>query len=198
MPAFHDRSLAMCRSFRFVAVLVLAFHTLGTSARASRVDVDISACKQMNALMNDMRAGASHDSVKAALERILDTPAYQIMFRHYNRSWRPNHLPPPVFERMILSLEFPEEYSVGENQRADTMLTRWRAAYLDLPRYRNRLDRLEKTHLPELIERGVHYAQGWLPPGWDIPDFNLIVLPQGGSPAFTIEGAQVYDFFQIP
>jgi len=44
----------------------------------------------------------------------------------------------------------------------------------------------------------VRYAQSWPPPGRKIPDFPLIVLPQGGSPAFTIDGAQGYDFFQIP
>jgi hypothetical protein len=167
-------------------------------ARAARVDVDLSACRSIYALLEEMRGGAPHDTVKTALDRILLSPAYQVMFRHYNRSWRPHHLPPDVFERMILSLEFPAEYRVGENQRADSMLTRWRAAYADLPRYRRQLERLEGAHLPELIDRGVRYAQGWLPPGWTIPDFPLIVLPQGGSPAFAIDGAQGYDFFQIP
>jgi hypothetical protein len=129
---------------------------------------------------------------------MLETPAYRVMFRHYNRSWRPNHLPPAVFERMILSMKYSGEYAVGENQRADSMLTRWRAAYGDLPRCERQLARLEAANLPALVNRGVTYAQGWLPPGWTIPDFNLIVLPQGGSPAFTIDGAQGYDFFQIP
>jgi hypothetical protein len=167
-------------------------------ARASRVSVDIGACRSMAGLMQAMRAGAPHDSVQSALERILDSSAYQVMFRHYNRSWRPHHLPPAVFERMILSLEFPGEYTLGENQRADSMLTRWRAAYADLPGVERQLRRLETARLPELIDRGVQYAQSWLPPGWTIPDFPLIVLPQGGSPAFAIDGAQGYDFFQIP
>jgi len=167
-------------------------------ARAARVDVDLSACRGVYALLEAMHAGAPETRVKAALDSLLDTPAYWMMFRHYNRSWRPHHLPPDVFERMILSLEFPAEYQVGENARADTMLTRWRAAYANLAHYGRQLERLDSAHLPELIARGVAYAQTWLPPGWTIPDFPLIVLPQGGSPALAIDGAQGYDFFQIP
>ncbi len=169
-----------------------------TPARAARVSVELGACRDMYRLMSAMRAHAPRDSVKAALDSILGLPSYRLMFRHYNRSWRPNHLPPAVFERMILSLEFPGEYTVGENQRADSMLTYWRPAYDNLPDYRRRLERLEAARLPVLVERGVRYAQGWLPPGWTIPDFAMIVLPQGGSPAFAIDGAQGYDFLQIP
>src|SRR5215831_2738274 len=178
----------------FIAAVIVA----GTPAHATQASVDISACREMGDLMSAMRAGAPRDSVKAALDRILDTNAYRVMFRHYNRSWRPNHLPPDVFERMILSLEFPDAYTGGENQRADTMIPRWRAAYDSLSEYRRRLQRLEQSHFPDLIQKGVRYAQGWLPPGWTIPDFPLIVLPQGGSPAFSIDGAQGYDFLQLP
>lgn len=196
-PALHahteSRKLAPAiLSWLLVAVFVAA------PARAVRVDVDLSTCRSVYALLSAMHAGAPRDSVKAALDQLIEAPAYQTMFRHYNRSWRPHHLPPGVFERMILSLEFPAEFRVGENQRADSMQVRWRAAYADLPRYRRQLERLEDAHLRELIDRGVRYAQGWLPPGWTIPDFPLIVLPQGGSPAFAIDGAQGYDFFQIP
>jgi hypothetical protein len=176
------------------ALLVLA----ASPAHAGRVSIEIGACRDMYALMSAMRAGAPHDSVQAALDSLLDSPSYRVMFRHYNRSWRPSHLPPRVFERMILSLEVPDEYRAGENERADSMLPRWRAAYADLPRYRRQLRRLEAADLPALVERGVRYAQGWLPPGWTIPDFALVVLPQGGSPAFSIDGSQGYDFFQIP
>jgi hypothetical protein len=183
---------------RYVWGAFLAALLAASPARASHVNVDMSACRPMVHLMRAMRAGAPRDSVQAALERLLETPAYRVMFKHYNRSWRPNHLPPAAFERMVLSLGFPGAYAVGENQRADSMLTRWRAAYDDLPRCERQIERLEAARLPDLIERGVRYAQGWLPPGWTIPDFTLIVLPQGGSPAFTIDGAQGYDFFQIP
>ena len=186
-----------CLGFAALAPIVGAL-ALASPVQAARVTVDISACRGAYQLMVAMRRGAPHDSVKAALDRLLETHPYQVMFHHYNRSWRPNHLPPQVFERMILSLAFPAEYRVGENQRADTMLTRWRSAYGDLPRYQGQLRRLEAAKLPELIDRGVRYAQSWLPPGWTIPDFPLIVLPQGGSPAFSIDGAQGYDFFQIP
>ena len=187
------RVQARVARFTFLAALLTASPSL-----ASRVNVDLSACRPMVRLLVAMHGGAPRDSVRQALHRELETPAYQVMFRHYNRSWRPNHLPPPVFERMILSLAYPDQYTVGENARADSMLTRWRAAYDHLPRCERQLARLESARLPELIDRGVRYAQGWLPPGWTIPDFALIVLPQGGSPAFAIDGAQGYDLLQIP
>ena len=185
-------------SATWVAILVLAALVVAPCARAARVSVDIGACRDVYSLLVAMHAGAPRDNVKAALDKLLDTPGYRVMFRHYNRSWRPHHLPPDVFERMILSLEFPAEYRVGDNTRADSMLVRWRAAYDDLPRYERRLRRLEAAHIPALVERGVRYAQGWLPKGWTIPDFPLIVQPQGGSPAFAIDGAQGYDFLQLP
>jgi len=183
---------------RTVLVVVAALIMLARPAAASHVTVDIAACRQMDSLLTAMRAGAPRDSVQRALEHILDTPSYRVMFRHYNRSWRPNHLPPAVFERMILSLEFPDAYTAGENSRADAMLVRWRAAYDDLPAYRRALGQLERAKLPSLVAQGVRYAQTWLPPGWTIPDFTLVMQPQGGSPAFAVDGAQGYDFFQIP
>lgn len=181
------------------ALVVALAASIGTAcpAQAARVTVDLDACRAMGALLGAMHEGAPRDSVKAGLEKLLEAPAYRVMFRHYNRSWRPHHLPPEVFERMILSLEFPADYTVGENQRADSMLVRWRAAYADLPRYQRRLQKLEAVNLQALVERGVSYAQQWLPKGWTVPDFPMIVLPQGGSPAFAIDGAQGYDFLQL-
>ncbi len=187
MPSSRMLSLA-------TAVLLAA----GPPAHARHVTLDTGTCRAVDGILAAMHAGAAHDRVKASLDSLLDTPAYRTMFHHYNRSWRPNHLPPPVFERMILSLEFPDEYQVGENARADSMLVRWRAAYDDLPRYEARLHSLEAANLPALIDRGVAYAQTWLPKGWTIPDFTLVVQPQGGSPAYSIDDAQGYDLLQLP
>jgi Putative zinc dependent peptidase (DUF5700) len=131
------------------------------------------------------------------LDALLDSPPYRAMFEHYNRSWRPNHLPKDVFKRMILSLQFQGEYSEGENQRADVMRARWIAFYPDLSRYERRLQQLESANLPRLIDAGVNYAQSWLPPDWKIPDFYLPIIPNGGSNAFTIGNAQGYDFLQL-
>ena len=180
-----------------VVVALTVLSAAAPPARAARVSVDLGACRDIDGVLTAMHGGAPRDSVKAALDKLLDTPGYRVMFRHYNRSWRPHHLPPDVFERMLLSLAFPSEYAVGENTRADSMLVRWRAAYADLPRYERRLHSLEAANFPALVDRGVHYAQGWLPKGWTIPDFPLIVQPQGGSPAFTIDGAMGYDFLQL-
>jgi hypothetical protein len=167
-------------------------------AHAREVTIDIQGCRDVYQLLVAMKAGASRDSTARSIDRLLETPAYRVVFRHYNRSWRPNHLPPDVFKRMILSVGYAGEYKAGENERADRMLERWRAAYADLPRYRRQLEQLEKAKLRKLVDHGVQYAQGWLPRTWPIPDFTLVVAPQGGSPAFSIDEAQGYDFFQLP
>ena len=60
------------------------------------------------------------------------------------------------------------------------------------------LQQLESAPLRKLIQDGVRYAQSWLPPGWTIPGFYFPVIPNGGSPAFSIGDAQGYDFFQLP
>jgi len=182
----------------FVTGWVLLTLLTAAPAHARQVTIDIQGCRDVYQLLSAMKAGVSRDSAARSIDRLLETPAFRTVFHHYNRSWRPNHLPPDVFKRMILSVAFDGEYKEGENERADTMLPRWRAAYADLPRYRRQLDQLEKAKLQTLVDRGVDYAQGWLPRGWTIPDFTLVVTPQGGSPAFTIDEAQGYDFFQLP
>ena len=179
-------------------VLVPALAALVLCARPGQpAQVDISACRGMYDVLKAMRGGAPRETVSARLDDLLQTRPYQVMFRHYNRSWRPNHLPPDVFKRMILSLQFPDAYKPGENERADTMRSRWTKFYPDLAPYESQLRQLESADLPRLIDEGVRYAQGWLPAGWTIPDFYFPVVPNGGSPAFTIDDAQGYDFIQL-
>ena len=148
-------------------------------------------------VLKAMRDGLPRDQVSGMLDELLETPPYRVMFKHYNRSWRPNHLPKDVFKRMILSLRFDGEYSLGENERADTMRARWTAYYPDLSSYESQLLQLESADLPKLIKDGVRYAQSWLPRGWKIPGFYFPVIPNGGSPAFTIDDSQGYDFLQL-
>ena len=177
------------------AVVVAALST--PSATAGPVQVDVSACREMLDVLKAMRNGASQAGVSARLDRLLQSKPYRAMFRHYNRSWRPNHLPPDVFKRMILSLQYPGVYTPGENERADTMRGRWTKFYPDLAPYEKQLAQLEAADLERLIDDGVRYAQGWLPPAWTIPDFYFPVIPNGGSPAFTIDDTQGYDFLQL-
>jgi hypothetical protein len=165
--------------------------------KAQEVEVDVSACRGMYAVLEAMREGAPKEKVSGMLDTLLDTRPYQLMFKHYNRSWRPNHLPKAVFKRMILSLRFEEEYRPGENERADAMRARWTKYYPNLALYESQLHQLEAADLRKLINDGVCYGQGWLPPEWKIPNFYFAVIPNGGSPAFTIEGAQGYDFLQL-
>jgi hypothetical protein len=176
-------------------ISILAMVTL--PATAQRVTVDLSACRGAFEILKAMRAGDSEPDISAKLDALLETRPYQVMFQHYNRSWRPNHLPQPVFKRMILSLRFPDEYKAGENERADAMRPYWLSYYADLSLYEKELRQLETIDLPRLINEGVRYAQSWLPAGWNIPDFYFAVIPNGGSSAFTIEGSQGYDFFKL-
>jgi len=165
---------------------------------AQSVQVDVSACRTMLTVLKTMKSHASRDSVSVMLDSVLDSKAYRVMFSHYNRSWRSNHLPREVFKRMILSVEFPGEYTLGENQRADQMLPFWSQSYRNLSIFEGAVGQVETIDLKALINDGVKYAQSWLPPGWAIPDFYFLILPNGGSPAFTIDHAQGYDFFQLP
>ena len=178
-------------------LLACILSTFSLPVGAQEVEVDISACRGMYTVLKTMRDGAPKEEVSGMLDTLLDTRPYQVMFKHYNRSWRPNHLPKPVFKRMILSLRFPEEYSAGENERADTMRTRWTKYYPGLSVYESQLRQLEAADLHKLINEGVRFAQSWLPAEWKIPNFYLAVIPNGGSPAFSIEGVQGYDFFQL-
>jgi hypothetical protein len=191
-----DISIRFILPGRMLACVIL-IAAMSAPLAAQDMTVDISACRGMSNVLKAMRNGAPLERVAALLEALLETPPYKIMFKHYNRSWRPNHLPEAVFKRMILSLRFAGEYAPGENERADAMRARWTEYYPDLSPYESLLDQLESANLPKLIREGVVYAQGWLPPGWKIPDFALIIVPNGGSPAFTIENAQGYDLLQL-
>jgi hypothetical protein len=99
---------------------------------------------------------------------------------------------------MILSLQFKGEYSKGENQRADQMISKWEKYYSDLSLYQKNLRQLQETNLDKFINEGIQYAQSWLPPEWHIPNFYFPIIPNGGSSAFTINNSQGYDFFQLP
>ncbi|MCX6575490.1 MAG: hypothetical protein NTV82_03740 [Candidatus Aminicenantes bacterium] len=179
------------------ALSVATLCLISLSLAAQEAEVDISACRGIYTVLKAMRDGAPKEQVSSMLETLLDTRPYQVMFKHYNRSWRPNHLPKPVFKRMILSLQFAEEYSAGENERADTMRARWTKYYPNLSPYEKQLRQLEGANLSKLINDAVRFAQEWLPPEWKIPKFYFPVIPNGGSPAFALENTQGYDFLQL-
>ncbi|HKR63715.1 MAG TPA: DUF5700 domain-containing putative Zn-dependent protease, partial [Thermoanaerobaculia bacterium] len=179
-------------------MLRLLVFLLALPVLAQNVDVDISACRGMYGVLKAMRDGKSRDVVTRRLDAVLDTRAYQLMFKHYNRSWRPNHLPRDVFRRMILSLRFDDTYHAGENERADAMRPHWKSYYDNLPSYAKKLRQLERANMKKIVRDGVRYAQTWLPPGWTIPSSYLAVMPHGGSSAFAIDGMQGYDFLQLP
>ena len=176
---------------------VFVFMFSGSIAFSQNVETDISACKNTLLIFEQLSSDIPKETIESTIDSILHTKPYRVMFQHYNRDWRPNHLPEDVFKRMILSLKFPNEYKHGENQRADAMLKYWKQAYENLDDFKQKIRFLENANLSELIQKGVSNAQNWLPTSMNIPDFYFFVHPNGGSSAFAIDGNQGYDFFQL-
>jgi hypothetical protein len=77
------------------------------------------------------------------------------------------------------------------------MRRQWASFYPDLSRFEKQLRQLETANLRGAINDGVRYAQSWLPANWQIPNFYFAVIPNGGSPAFALDGAQGFDFLQL-
>jgi hypothetical protein len=177
--------------------IFLIFIFWKAQAFGQKVEVDISACQSMSYLLQTMKTDVSRERAVSLLDSILQSKPYQIMFKHYNRAWRPNHLPLEVFKRMILSLKYPEAYQKGENQRADQMLLFWQGAWQDLASFQKSVQIILAFDLKSAIQKGVIEAQKWLPEKMKIPDFYFFVHPNGGSTAFAIEDNQGYDFFQL-
>lgn len=161
------------------------------------VEVDAAACRMILELFQSMKTESSIEMIETRLDSILRSKPYQTMFMHYNRSWRPNHLPEDVFKRMILSLKYSEKYKPGENRRADQMLPKWRKYYDDLPMFEKNIRELGSIDLQNLIDQAVREARMWLPSEMEIPDSYLFIHPNGGSGGFAIGNAQGYDFFQL-
>jgi hypothetical protein len=167
-------------------------------AKEKEIKIDITACNLIYDLFKDMKKGSTLDSVSKKLDFVLDTPAYVTMFKHYNRDWRPHHLPKDVFKRMILSVAFQEQYTLGENERADHMLEKWNYYYNNINEYKNTLQKLQKSDLRKMIKNSIKEAQSWLPPEMKIKYFDFFINPNGSSPGYIINESQGYDFFQLP
>lgn len=180
------------------SVLLITILLLTQISSAQNVEVDVSACNLMYNVLSAMKGGKQKAEVSEMLDKVLQTKPYQTMFKHYNREWRPNHLPEQVFKKMILSLQYSGEYSIGENERADQMLLHWKNIYNNLRLYKKNLDQLTNINIEQIISDAVNNAKTWLPQGWNIPDSYFFIHPNGGSNGFVINGAQGYDFLQIP
>ena len=185
-------------SFYRLAISLITIILFANPSYAQNVEVDISACRAIFHIFSVMKSGASKEQVSSLLDSVLQTKPYRVMFKHYNRSWRPNHLPVPVFKNMIMSLQYGGSYLKGSNQRADQMLPFWKQYYDNSSLFRQNLDQLDNGDLKTLIDSAVANAKSWLPDDWQIPDFYMPILPNGGSRAFAIDTVQGYDFFQLP
>jgi hypothetical protein len=198
-----DNNMTMKRIIIILLILIPGFYLPGQTINPGKsltptIEIDISGCSGVFDVLTAMRNGVSKENISVMLDSLLQTKPYQAMFRHYNRSWRPNHLPVPVFKRMILSLRFKESYSKGENERADQMFPFWVKFYSNLPLFRKNLDQLRNLDLRTEVSEAVTFASSWLPHEWRIPDFYLPIHPNGSSRAFSIDTVQGYDFFQLP
>lgn len=176
---------------------LLLFMMWTTHIYAQNVQVDYSPCREIYTFLKNLKDGQSLEEAEHVLDIIIKSAPYRTMFRHYNRSWRPNHLPEPVFKNMILSVRWPDKYTKGENRRADQMWPHWKKAYTNLETYERDLVQLESRDLQVEIQEAVAFAQSWLPPSMTIPDSYLIILPHGGSGAFVMPPSQGHDFFQL-
>lgn len=161
------------------------------------VVVDLSAVEMIYDLFQNMKEGKSLTTISNELDSILDSRPYQTMFQHYNRSWRPNHLPKDVFKRMILSLQFPDQYTPGENRRSGQMLPKWKTYYNNLSMFEDKLEHIKGMNLNRIINESIKRAENWLPPEMKIENYYFFIHPNGGSLAFVIFQAQGYDFFQF-
>ena len=177
---------------------LIAVVIMSLSVFSQKVEVDYSACRAMMLFIHYLKQENNREKLSAKLDSILQTRPYQTMFRHYNRPYRPNHLPVDVFKRMIMSLKFADLYNKGENERADDMLKLWKKFYTNTALYKKNLRQIELSNLNVIIQEGIRHAQHWLPGSMKIPDFYFFIHPNGGSSAFAINGSQGYDFFQLP
>ena len=73
--------------------LAAAVLLVSNPSPAQKVELDISACPLMFDVLKAMKDGLPRDKISGMLDSVLAAAPYQIMFKHYNRSWRPNHLP---------------------------------------------------------------------------------------------------------
>ncbi len=179
-------------------IFYLALLILATPVFSQKVEVDFSACRMMIGFVNQLKKENNKEKLSAELDSILLARPYTIMFRHYNRPYRPDHLPVDVFKRMIMSLRFDSLYKKGENERADAMLGFWKKFYNNTALYEKSFQQIQAGNLNVIIQKGIRYAQSWLPENMKIPDFYFFIHPNGGSSAFAINGSQGYDFFQLP
>ncbi|MBS9460929.1 hypothetical protein KIM67_00800 [Flagellimonas sp. 389] len=179
----------------FISFFCLSLNT--PNGFAQKVETDITACTGMLTVLEQLQSDLPKQAIEKTLDSVLLTRPYKVMFEHYNRDWRPNHLPKEIFKRMILSLKFPSQYKLGDNQRADAMFPYWKNAFDNIETFKKNLSMLEEAALDEMIQEGVSNAQKWLPKSMKIPDFYFFVHPNGGSNAFAINGNQGYDFFQL-
>jgi hypothetical protein len=190
---------------RFILTLIIIVSLLAilprqatTQTAAVNIEIDTAACYGMFDILEGMKSGDDLSKATTRLDSVLSMRAYKTMFRHYNRDWRPNHLPQDVFKRMILSLRYPDQYMEGENRRAEHMLPKWRDYYDNPDKYEKHLQELEGVDIGQLVLRSMDHARSWLPPEMTIGEFYFFIHPNGGSPGFVIDDSQGYDFFQLP
>lgn len=159
---------------------------------------DITSCETIIKILTAMKDGVPEEKASIMLDSTLKSEPYRAMFMYYNDKVHPNQLPDDVFKRMVLSLQYKNKYTKGENNIADQMLLFWMSCYNDLPRYKKIIKQLTKKDLDRSVYLGVELARSWLPPEWEMPSYRFSIVPYGGISAFESDKMQVYDLFQLP
>ena len=147
--------------------------------------IDVSTIEPMMSFIIELKSEEKvTQSLKDKLHRILDMKSYQYMFEHYNRDWRPDHLPSTVFANMILSLKEHAYYTTGSNRRADQMYPFWKSIYLNPDSMRTVIDKFKSIDFKAMMKRSNDLAATYLP-NRELPKYHVFFHLNGGSNGFA-------------
>ena len=170
----------------------------GTSVTAAEPpQVFVRQATEMIEFLERLRDTSSEEELSQALSDIVSGPSYTAMFAHYNRSWRPDHLPKADFESMVLGLR--GDFESPTNDRAAQMLPRWTGALTRLDGLVADVRELERLVDEGLVENAIAEASRWLPPtelGISVDEVHFYL--DGGSFPWANEGAVGVDVLQLP
>lgn len=80
--------------YQFLSSVLSVFKknvTANEKINTNGITVDLSAINMVYDLFSDMKGNKSYTDFSNKLDLTLDSKLYQVMFKHYNRPWRPNH-----------------------------------------------------------------------------------------------------------
>ncbi len=152
--------------------------------------------REMISILERLRDEPADQALKSDLERVLAGASYTAMFGHYNRSWRPDHLPPPAFATMVLNAGMEDWES--DNGRVSSMLPHWRAALRSLEQLSQDVSAIERLVAEGMVGEAIAQAEEWLPEGQAISLAEVHFYLDGGSFPWAKAGRIGVDILQLP